>query len=312
MRPRVFAGPDAITRAANVLQRKGVVCAMFAYVTDDPIGLADQDILIVNAGHRAVRAGATDPSLLRKLFQAGVVILNDPSLHAKALTKGDRALIGSANLSQRSRTLNELVLVTDDRSIVTAVQNAIDTLVASGQAKHLTDAELTELIPQYGADASTKPGSSRSGHEPNGPRHPPSMRRSGASKILLWKSTDHHYRPPEIVDEEPDHRTAFPDVTGLEFVLNASIKDAVAGEVWIDIRGGWLQPPRLVLRARSSKTTLGHPWVLLGYDASAKSVRIPKWLSRSGYMDDLRHGDDPDVAVTNRADVRRLLDLWAR
>src|SRR5450756_1351087 len=60
------------------------------------------DLLVCDASKAAVKLGATDPPVLRRLLRAGVDVHNCAGLHAKCVVVGKTAWVGSANASQTS------------------------------------------------------------------------------------------------------------------------------------------------------------------------------------------------------------------
>lgn len=69
--------------------------------------------LVVDASEHAVKSGQTHPNSLLALQQAGVRVYSASHLHAKVVVVGNRAFVGSANVSRRSESvLLEAVLET--------------------------------------------------------------------------------------------------------------------------------------------------------------------------------------------------------
>lgn len=108
-KPYLFVGTDVMPRVAAALPKRGPTVAAIAYVTQDHLGLGREDALAVNVSTAAVRSGATDPTLLLELLARDVIIVNQPTLHAKAIRRGKTVAIGSANLSGRTSSLQELM-----------------------------------------------------------------------------------------------------------------------------------------------------------------------------------------------------------
>lgn len=128
----------AVARKAN--QRKAAV----AYVTKDLIGFREGDVLVADASAAAIKAGETDAKLLATLLRRGVALYSCPGLHAKVLLLDEVAVIGSANMSESSRsTLVEAALMTDAPATAAGVESFLEQLIA--QSEKLDGARLSEL-----------------------------------------------------------------------------------------------------------------------------------------------------------------------
>lgn len=79
--------------------------------------------LVVDASEGAVKSGQTCPEELTKLQRKGVRIFSVSNLHAKVFVIGNKAFIGSTNVSRRSSsTLVEALLCTTDPAAVQAAR----------------------------------------------------------------------------------------------------------------------------------------------------------------------------------------------
>jgi hypothetical protein len=100
--------------------------AAIAYVTKDSLGLKRGDTLVVDASDAAIKGGQTSARALWSLSRRGVQLFSFPGLHAKVISLGDTAIIGSANMSANSATdLLEAAIATDAPSIVAGVTSLI-------------------------------------------------------------------------------------------------------------------------------------------------------------------------------------------
>ncbi len=94
--------------------------AAIAYVsTDTRVKFKRGDILVCDASDAAIKSGETSARVLAKWHKIGVRIYSRPGLHAKILVMGNKALIGSANLSESSALhLREAALLTNRSEVV--------------------------------------------------------------------------------------------------------------------------------------------------------------------------------------------------
>jgi hypothetical protein len=111
-------------------QQEGKTVAAIAYVTKQLLELRRGDTLVCDASEGMVKAGQTDPKVLLAYLRKGVSVRSHPGLHAKAMARGQVAIVGSANSSNTSADgqLSELVALLRDRPAVSATRQRIETL----------------------------------------------------------------------------------------------------------------------------------------------------------------------------------------
>ncbi|MBA4016998.1 MAG: hypothetical protein C0483_07490 [Pirellula sp.] len=113
-----------LTRAAKKSRRASLAAvAYFGRGASKLLPLRPKSRLVVDAGEAAVKSGQTCPAELLKLQKIGVRIFSAPNLHAKLFVFGQRAFIGSTNVSNRSANmLIEALLATTDAEAVKAAR----------------------------------------------------------------------------------------------------------------------------------------------------------------------------------------------
>ena len=126
-----FLGSDIwreITAVAKASQKPCLAAvAYFAKGASSRLPLPDGSRLVVNASEWNVKSGATCPADLLKLFNSGVRIFNEPSLHAKVFVFGKTAYVGSTNVSKTSAEDHiEAALRTTDSPAVHAARVFVD------------------------------------------------------------------------------------------------------------------------------------------------------------------------------------------
>jgi PLD-like domain len=85
--------------------------------------LARGDVLVVALTEANSRNGSVCPAEIQRLQADGVQVFLHPRLHAKVILCGNKAVVGSANLSQSSLThLDEAAILTTDASVVKHVR----------------------------------------------------------------------------------------------------------------------------------------------------------------------------------------------
>ena len=91
--------------------------------------LREGSTLIVDMSRSTVASGLTMPSEVLKLLKRGVDVHSVENLHAKVFVIGDRAYIGSTNVSKNSaENLVEATLVTSDAPVVRGCRLFVDSL----------------------------------------------------------------------------------------------------------------------------------------------------------------------------------------
>lgn len=92
--------------------------AAIAYVTTAHLDFREGDLLVCDASDQAIKGGLTSASVLRTFVNQGAEVFSYEGLHSKVAVIDDKALIGSANLSENACvTTCEAVLLTDDVQI---------------------------------------------------------------------------------------------------------------------------------------------------------------------------------------------------
>lgn len=86
------------------------------------------DQLIVAATVANARAGAINPDAIDRYLSVGVRVMAHPDLHAKVLRLGDVTIVGSANASATSESLQEGVVIDRSMSVAHNVDVFIDEL----------------------------------------------------------------------------------------------------------------------------------------------------------------------------------------
>ncbi len=93
--------------------------AAIAYCTDNKLGLKKGDVLIVDASDYCIKSGSTSAVLLADLYDGGVKLYSVPGLHAKVVSLGNAAIIGSANMSSNAESASrvEAALLTESPQV---------------------------------------------------------------------------------------------------------------------------------------------------------------------------------------------------
>ncbi len=138
---------DAIWSDITKLAKAAAVRrAAIAYVTDlTSIRFRAGDTLVVDASNNAIASGSTDASTLSKVMSAGTDVYSIHGLHAKVIRLDNIVVVGSGNLSRRSRDeLIEAAIISDDEKLVAQVDAFIDALCKSGT--RLTEKSIERLL----------------------------------------------------------------------------------------------------------------------------------------------------------------------
>lgn len=101
--------------------------AAISYVTAQYLDFRQGDLLICDASDDAIKGGLTSAVVLRSFIDQGAEIYSYNGLHSKVAVIDDKALIGSANLSENAGTATcEASLLTNDPQIAGLIQGFIE------------------------------------------------------------------------------------------------------------------------------------------------------------------------------------------
>ena len=102
--------------------------AAISYVTTtNHLNFGKGDVLVCDASDGAIKAGMTSASALRRFVQNGAKIYSFDGLHAKTLVVDNKAVIGSANLSENAGVNTcEASLLSDDAQVAAPVRGFIE------------------------------------------------------------------------------------------------------------------------------------------------------------------------------------------
>lgn len=105
--------------------------AAVAYVSNASL-LSDfrpGDVVVCNAGKRALTAGATHPDALKRLVERGIHVYSSDRLHAKVFVFPTTAIVGSANASGNSvKSLDEAAVQLTQPSLVAEARRFVEKL----------------------------------------------------------------------------------------------------------------------------------------------------------------------------------------
>ena len=110
--------------------------AAIAYVTDDSkVQFGEGDTLIVDASDAAIQTAQTSVRVLKDALKRGAELYSCTNLHAKLMVLERTVVIGSANMSQRSKNnLVEAALITDHPGTLATARSFITQLAEESVA----------------------------------------------------------------------------------------------------------------------------------------------------------------------------------
>lgn len=129
----------------KLARRAAAKRAAVAYVTSDEyVRFGEGDVLVTDAGNKAIAGGLTSAGVLAEAHERGARLYSLPNLHAKVIVLGGAAVIGSANLSGASAGhLVEAAWVTDSPAAVGMAAALVEQL--AGQAERIDEAFLKRI-----------------------------------------------------------------------------------------------------------------------------------------------------------------------
>ena len=127
-------------------KRCHVAVAYFGQGASKMLPLPAGSTLVVNMSVRSVKEGSTCPAEIANMLNRDVVVYSCNNLHAKVFVIGDRAIVGSSNVSKGSRdTLIEAAVETTDSQTVRSCMHFID----QNCRKRLSWEDVERLSPLY-------------------------------------------------------------------------------------------------------------------------------------------------------------------
>lgn len=115
-----------LTRACKTRGSRRAAVAFLGADAPELLPLRKGDVLVVNASDSALLAGATNPEALSAFVARGVAVLSSPRLHAKIVVTQKALVVGSANASHHSTTMDEAAIITDDPRLIAEAVEFID------------------------------------------------------------------------------------------------------------------------------------------------------------------------------------------
>lgn len=177
-----------IRAAARASRRRALAAvAYFGQQGARLVALRRGSRLVVDASEHAVRSGQTHPNSLLALLKKGVRVYSVSNLHAKVFVFGNRAYVGSANVSRRSeKVLIEAVIETTEPGTVAAARK----FVRDHCLKALGPEELERLQRHYKPPIMPR-GRRQRGHSRR-VRNRPELPRTWLAQLHLetWNDTD--------------------------------------------------------------------------------------------------------------------------
>jgi phosphatidylserine/phosphatidylglycerophosphate/cardiolipin synthase-like enzyme len=92
--------------------------------------IAQGSVLVTRFTPDAVKSAQIDPREIVKFIERGVSVFNHDTLHAKVYVFAKRAIIGSANVSRHSESLQEACIETTDVTAVKEARSFVKSLVS--------------------------------------------------------------------------------------------------------------------------------------------------------------------------------------
>lgn len=241
------------------------------------------DVLVCNASDAAIKQGSTSAEVLKKFFDRGVKIFNEPRLHGKVVVFPSRAFVGSANASSRSRdVLYEAVIETTEPGIVASSQRFVESHAKQISRLHRDDVARLVKIPvkRISAEDSFPP---KPLSELRLPKQVPLLKIFPVEFDYYSKAVE-----KEISKLRRDTRADFFD-GGLQANIEAEIWDSswwdeFQPEMWYVgvTKSGRIYKPRKVIKLSKVTKHQGIAWLANPTDGKS-FVKDPNLLLRIGF-----------------------------
>jgi phosphatidylserine/phosphatidylglycerophosphate/cardiolipin synthase-like enzyme len=137
-----FVGSDVWREIDRALRRSPRTIAV-AYFSSAQFAAKRSDVILTNACEEAIATGQTSASTLLAAARSGARVYSLSTLHAKIFLTPNVVFVGSANLSNSSRKLNEAGIVSTNAEIIREVNRYVALLLK--QASRLNIGQLKRL-----------------------------------------------------------------------------------------------------------------------------------------------------------------------
>ncbi len=166
MTAEVITGRKVWSTITAAVERtpKGERCVAVAYLGADArrlLPLSGGDTLVVDCSERTAAAGQTNPAVVREYIKTGINVYWCDNLHAKVYVLGDKAIVGSPNISSTSEgVLTEAIAVIRERRAIDQARKFVYSLAT---AEHLVDearlvgCEAAWVAPRGGQRGTSQP-----------------------------------------------------------------------------------------------------------------------------------------------------------
>ncbi|MFE7423703.1 phosphatidylserine/phosphatidylglycerophosphate/cardiolipin synthase family protein [Rhodococcus sp. NPDC057529] len=245
-----FHGPSPWPHITRAIGTRGARYAAIAYLGQDApdlLPLRAGDLLVVNASKAAIRAHATSPAALAYYVNKGVRVLSSPTLHAKVIVTGRRAVVGSANASENSAFADDAVIITDDPEVIASVRTFIDRIdeVTEVDEVFLDDAarewEIGRAVPIPGVTGRIRDPEAEFLSVP-------------VTRMFVKHAVDYEPSPTEqhVLDERRSRRPATVG-PAVKYALESLRLDRASAVrrggvvVFVSVDDGWVYPPAVVV-----------------------------------------------------------------
>ncbi|MDO8127802.1 MAG: phospholipase D family protein [Candidatus Brocadiales bacterium] len=304
-----------ITRLVRKSKRNCIAVAYLGKGACKLLPLGRGDSLLVDMSEGAVKSGQTCPEEVEKYYKRGVSVYTRENLHAKVYVLGDKLIVGSANVSQRSRhTLLEAGLLCQNRDVLTLARGWVKSLML----EPVTSGYLKLCKKWYRPPKISKGGPG----ETETPEVPPSYPSLWVISVKPCQFSEQEERLIRVAEVKASKKLKDPGKFEVEsiryigknnFTENAKEGDLVV-EIWKDGNKRKVYPPSRILRITRYRS-FDHrklPRMFSHIEMSKGSQTIPwrdfrKRVARVG----LRHISPFCVRRIRNQDVRSLiLGLW--
>jgi hypothetical protein len=148
---------------ATLSKKRRRLWAAISYVTTTShLKFGKGDVLVCDASDAAIKAGMTAASALRRFVSEGAQVYSFDGLHAKTLMIDNKAIIGSANLSENAGTNTcEASLLSDDLQVAALVRGFIEQARKAAKPVDEVFLKRIETIPVVRAGKMAKRNSKR-------------------------------------------------------------------------------------------------------------------------------------------------------
>ncbi len=279
-----------ISQAATATEISYVAVAYLGKGAFEQLRLAPGSTLVVDASETSVTVGSTNPFEIVRYIEEGVNVYSNSNLHAKLYVFGGETWVGSANVSENSKS-----------NLVECMAFSSEKLVANKAKKFIKSLALSPITPNYAKYLTTI--------------YKPSKLNVDMTENKLWMQQLFEYEYTEEEQEVHDKNVSHLEAEleeGEYFVDSVRYKPSytfskksIIGDTLIRFQGKWVYAPVKVL-GKASSFVDDSILIFIEDQEGSRRMRLSTFKSKLE-----KHGISlKSRQYPRKQDVDKILQIW--